>query len=60
MNWTGLAHLLESFSEGAPPTMKPHVDVIQRHPEARGQSVSRLAQDVGAPNNIGILCLESR
>ena len=58
MDRAGLAHLLESLSQCAPSAMKSNVDVVQRRPEARSQPVSRLAEDVGAPNDIRILWLE--
>ncbi len=56
----GKTHVFQSLPQSLTASMKPHRYIVQRDAEACGDSLPRLAQDVGAPDNIGIVCLERR
>lgn len=53
-------HFFQSLPQCLAASVKPHCDIVQRRAEACGYSLSRFAQDIGAPDDISIVCLESR
>jgi len=55
---TSQAHLLKPFFERLPTSMNPNCHVIQRSAEACRDAVSRLAKDVGAPDDVRIIRFE--
>ena len=56
----GKTHVFQSLPQSLTASMKPHRYIVQRGAEACGDSLPRLAQDIGAPDDIGVVCLERR
>ena len=57
---TGQAHFLEPLAERLTPPVEPDRDVVERGAEAGGDPITRLAKNVGAPDDVSILGLERR
>jgi hypothetical protein len=58
VNRTCTAHLLEALSQRLPPAMQPYRHVVQRCAKTCRDTVTGFAENVHAPDNIGILRLE--
>jgi hypothetical protein len=56
----GKTHVFQSLPQSLTASMKPHRYIVQCGAEACGDSLPRLAQDVSAPDDIGIVGLERR
>ena len=54
----GQAHFFEPPPQCLAAAVKSHGDIAQRRAEACGDSFSRLAQDIGSPDDISIARLE--
>lgn len=60
MDGAGQAHFFEPSLQGLAAAMKSYGNIVQCRAEAHGNSLSRLSQDVGTPDDIGIVRLERR
>ncbi len=60
MFWAAQTGFLQARPERLAPAMEADGDVVDGHAEARRDTVARLPDQIGAPDNLGILRLESR
>ena len=58
MHRAGQAHFFKPRPQCLAASVKSHVDIVQRRTEAYGDPLSRLAQGVGSPDDIGIFRFE--
>lgn len=58
MSRAARTHFLEPFPERLPAAVKPHCHIVERNTQTGRNPIPRLAQKIGAPDDLAIFRLE--